>query len=180
MKQLLFTMMAALLISFSACNNTTKTAAPKEAPATAIASIQVIPVDSILELAPGLVDQEIEVIGHVTHTCKHSGKRCFLVGDNETFSMRVEAGGKITGFNRELVGNKLQVRGILKERRLSEEYLAQWEEKVKAQEQEEDGSAESCEAEMSNINSMREWMTANNKDYYSIFFLNGIDYEIVE
>jgi hypothetical protein len=102
------------------------------------------------------------------------------VGDNETFSMRIEAGGKITGFNRELVGNKLQIRGVLKERRLSEEYLSQWAEKVKARELEEDGSAETCEAEMSNINDMRDWMAENNKDYYSIFFLNGIDYEIIE
>lgn len=180
MRQLVFTMMAALLVSFSACNNSNKTAATTEEQTVETVTVPVVPVDSIITLAPGLIDKEIELVGHVTHTCKHSGKRCFLVGDNETFSMRVEAGGKITGFNRELVGNKLQVRGILKERRLNEEYLAQWEEKVKAQEQKEDGSAESCQAEMSNINEMREWMTANNKDYYSIYFLNGIDYEVVE
>lgn len=179
MKHLLFTVMAALLVVFAACSNTQKTN-ENEGESTKTEKIQVFSVDSILELAPGLVDHEIEVVGHVTHTCKHSGKRCFIVGDNETFSMRIEAGGKINGFNRELVGNKLQVRGILKERRLSEEYLTQWEEKLKEQELEEDGSAESCEAEMSNINSMRDWMQENNKDYYSIFFLNGTDYEVIE
>jgi hypothetical protein len=180
MKQLLFTMTATLLISLTACNNSTKTAAQTEEQTVEAANIPVVPVDNILEIATELVDQEIEVVGHVTHTCKHSGKRCFIVGDNETFSMRIEAGGKITGFNRELVGNKLQIRGVLKERRLSEEYLSQWAEKVKARELEEDGSAETCEAEMSNINDMRDWMAENNKDYYSIFFLNGIDYEIIE
>lgn len=180
MKQLLFATMIVLLISFSACNNANKTAAQTEEKTSETVSLQVISVDSILEIASGLVDQEIEIIGYVTHTCKHSGKRCFLVGDNETFSIRVEAGGKINGFNRELVGNRLQVRGILKERRLSEEYLTQWEEKVKARELEEDGSAETCEAEITNINSMRDWMYENKKDYYSIFFLNGIDYETIE
>ncbi len=180
MKQLLFAMTIVLLISFSACNNATKTTAQTEEKTAETGSTPVVSVDSILEVAPGLVDQEIEIVGYVSHTCKHSGKRCFLVGDNETFSIRVEAGGKINGFNRELVGNKLQVRGILKERRLSEEYLTQWEEKVKARELKEDGSAETCEAEMTNINSMRDWMSENKKDYYSIFFLNGIDYEIIE
>jgi hypothetical protein len=180
MKNGVFGLLVVLLISFSACNNASKPTKAAETQTTEQAQLKVVLVDDILDKGPSLVDQEIEVVGNVTHTCKHSGKRCFLVGDNENFSMRVEAGGKINGFNRELIGNKLKVRGILKERRLNEEYLAQWEEKVKEKELAEDGSAESCEAEMSNIDSMREWMAANNKTYYSVFYLNGTDYEMVE
>ncbi len=45
---------------------------------------------------------------------------------------------------------------------------------------EEDGSAESCQAEMTNIAEMRSWMKENGKDYYSIYFLNGTSYEMVD
>ncbi len=137
-------------------------------------------VDDVLNVASDFIDQEVVITGHVSHTCKHSGKRCFLVGDNESFSVRVEAGGDIVGFNRELVGNTIKVTGILQERRLSQEYLSQWEEKLKAKAVKEDGSPETCSAEMNNINDMRTWMEENGKDYYSIYYLNGTSYEVVD
>ncbi len=174
MKNLL---LIALVLLSAACqsnktnNNTTQTA---EEPAKAFV------VEQLLADAETMIDKEVSVQGHVTHTCKHSGKRCFIVGDNPQLSIRIEAGGKIQGFNRELVGSTITVKGILKERRLSEEYLEQWEEKVKAKEAKEDGTAETCAAEMSNISNMRQWMEDNNKDYYSIFYINGISYEMVD
>ncbi len=146
---------------------------------TNIQADTVVSVDNLLEKADQLVDKNIIVRGHVTHTCKHSGKRCFLLGDNEQFTIRVEAGGKITGFNRDLVGNTIIVKGLLKERQLSKEYIDQMEheanEKVK-----EDGSAESCATEINNIKDMRAWMKANNKDHYSIYFVEGSEYELAE
>ena len=31
-----------------------------------------------------------------------------------------------------------------------------------------------------NINEMREWMKAHNKDYYSIYYMDGERYEVIE
>lgn len=174
MKQLLVFTLAVL--SLMACNgpakksNSTQSESPK---------IELVTVDNLLAKADQLVDKTIKVKGHVTHTCKHSGKRCFLVGDNEQFTIRVEAGGTITGFNRELVGNTIEVEGVLKERRLSKEYIDQMEHDVN-EKAKEDGSAESCATEINNINDMRSWMKANNKDHYSIYFVEGLNYEVVE
>lgn len=167
----------ALVVLMAACQTKTKQNTTTE---TESEASKVMMVENLLDKAETLIDKEIAVQGHVTHTCKHSGKRCFIVGDDADLSIRIEAGGEIQGFNRELVGNTINVKGVLKERRLSEEYLAQWEEKVKAEEAEEDGSAESCSAEMSNISSMRKWMEENNKNYYSIYYINGISYEMVD
>jgi len=129
--------------------------------------------------AEGQLDKTIKLTGVVTHTCKHSGKRCFLADADGDETIRVEAGGKINGFNRELIGSTITVTGVLKERRLTKEYIDQWEESLKEKAVEEDGTAENCTAENNNISKMRKWMKEHGKDYYSIFFMEGIDYDIV-
>ena len=43
-----------------------------------------------------------------------------------------------------------------------------------------DGSAESCDAETANITAMRQWMKEHNKDFYSIYYIDGTNYEVVE
>ncbi|MFV0265890.1 MAG: hypothetical protein ACK5HT_02020, partial [Draconibacterium sp.] len=79
MKQIFISALATMLIAFTACNNTGKKVQEAENKAE-IVEITEIPVDKVIELAPEFVDKEIDLSGYVTHTCKHSGKRCFLVG----------------------------------------------------------------------------------------------------
>jgi len=126
------------------------------------------------------LDEKVSLTGVITHTCKHSGKRCFLADADGKETVRVEAGGDIVGFNRELVGSLVKVTGTLKERRLSKEYIEQMEEAIKEKQVKEDGTAETCAAENNNILNMRTWMKEHGKDYYSIFFIDGENYEIVE
>lgn len=168
---LLLAFTASLLLT--ACNVKTNKSADESVEAD-----KVIVIDNLLNEAEGLVDKTIKIKGHVTHTCKHSGKRAFLVGDDEKFTVRVEAGGKITGFDQSLMGNTLIVTGTLKERKLTKEYIDQWEEELKHKA--EDGSAEACATEMNNINDMRAWMKEHGKDHYSIYFVEGSEYEVVE
>lgn len=136
--------------------------------------------DSLLTVADQLIDKKVIVKGSVTHTCKHSGKRCFIVGDNENVTMRVEAKGEIGGFNRELIGSELAIQGTIKERRLTKEYIDQMEKETNEKKLQEDGSAETCQAELNNINEMRNWMKNNNKEYYSIFYMDGEQYDVVK
>nr|WP_319401346.1 hypothetical protein [uncultured Carboxylicivirga sp.] len=167
-----------LLMAIIALSVACQTQSKKDSNSTATDEKMVV--DQLLAKAETLVDKEITVTGHVTHTCKHSGKRCFIVGKDADLSIRVEAGGDIERFDRELIGNTISVKGILKERRLTEEYITQWEEEVKQKEITEDGSAESCATELSNISNMRKWMKDNNKNYYSVYFINALSYEVVE
>ena len=181
MKKILF--LAAALLTMAACNNkrAEQQSAGQEENAEARASeVPVYKLDSLLKVADRLVDQTVTVRGFVTHTCKHSGKRCFIVGDDPNASFRVEAGGEIGGFNRELTGSELAITGIVRERRLTKEYIDQYEEEVNEKKHKEDGSAEMCQAELNNINEMREWMKAHNKDYYSIYYMDGERYEVIE
>jgi len=75
--------------------------------------------DYLLTIAEQEVDKTVTVVGYVTHTCKHSGKRCFIVGESQKVSLQVEAEGEIESFSAELVGSKLAITGTLKEHRLS-------------------------------------------------------------
>jgi nitrogen regulatory protein PII len=179
MKQLL--VLAAVLLTFVACTgNGKQTEASDEAVQTSgISENAFVELDSLLAVADREVDKTITVVGYVTHTCKHSGKRCFIVGESQAASMRVEAKGEIGGFNRELVGSKLAINGILKERRLSQEYIAAMEKDVNLKKQE-DGAAESCAAELSNIADMRKWMKDHNKDYYVIYYMDGLSFETLD
>lgn len=180
MKQILF--FAAVMICMAACSNKGAEGAEQAAgeAKTYASETQIYKLDDLLKVAEEHLDQTVTVRGSVTHTCKHSGKRCFIVGDDPNVSMRVEAKGEIGGFNRELTGSELAITGILKERRLTKEFIDQHEEAVNEKKAKEDGSAETCAAELSNIKEMREWMKANNKDYYSIYYMDGESYEILE
>jgi hypothetical protein len=178
MKQLF--LFAVLAVALFSCNGNKKTETVAEnTPATVDGQLPVFGLDSLMKVADRELDKNVKVTGYVTHTCKHSGKRCFIVGESQTISMRVEAKGDIGGFNRELVGSKIEVSGILKERRLTKDYIAEMEKDVELKKTE-DGTAESCAAELSNIADMRKWMKDNGKDYYSIYYMDGLNFTILD
>lgn len=181
MKQLAFILAAFAFLAVS-CNNPGQTR-QNESPDThqTVAETETVAfdVDTIYSIAESFIDKPITVRGYVTHTCKHAGKRCFLTGDGQTYSVRVEAKGEIGGFNRELVGSQLSVNGILRERRLTQSEIAGMEDSVNDKLQKENGSAETCAAELANINEMKEWMKTHGKDYYSIYYIDGLNYEVV-
>ncbi|MDR3339714.1 MAG: hypothetical protein LBT25_06455 [Candidatus Symbiothrix sp.] len=173
---------AALAVALCACsgNKKAETVANSETSDVVLSGeVPVYELDKLLAVAETELDKTVKVVGYVTHTCKHSGKRCFIVGESQQVSMRVEAKGEIGGFNRELVGSKLEIAGILKERRLSQEYIEQMEKDVEVKKQE-DGAAESCAAELSNISDMRQWMKDHNKDYYVIYYMDGLNFTTLD
>ena len=139
----------------------------------------VFELDCLLAVAEQELDNTVTVVGYVTHTCKHSGKRCFIIGESQKATMRVEAAGDIGGFSADLVGSKLAITGVVQERRLSEEFISQMEKDVHAR-MEEDGSAETCAAELSNIGDMRNWMKERGKDYYAIYFMDGLSFDVLD
>ncbi|MCC8154196.1 MAG: hypothetical protein LIP01_08280 [Tannerellaceae bacterium] len=177
MKKLFF--IGLILTGMISCSNGSSTKQSESDTETVAVQTIVYELDELLKVADQLLDQNVAVKGYVTHTCKHAGKRCFIVGESQKTSFRVEAKGEIGGFNRELVGSELAITGILKERRLTKEYIDQMEEQVNKK-AEEDGSAESCQAELNNISEMRSWMAENGKEFYSIYYMDGLNYEVIE
>ena len=122
----------------------------------------------------------LNVAGVVKHTCSHSGRRCFIADSTGKLTIRVEAGGNIQSFNKELVNSEIVVTGVLQEQRLSQEYIDNWEKEVAEEEAKGDKDADHCDSEKNSIQQMREWMKNHNKNFYSIYYVNGIDYEMVK
>lgn len=159
-----------------ACGNTSKQQNEATNTEQTTVASDVLSLDEMLQKAEELKNKEITVKGYVTHTCSHSGKRCFLQGDSKV-TIRVEAKGEIGGFNRELIGNEIAVTGILKEKQLTEAEINLMEKDIEAKAIKDDGSEESCDTERANIEEMRAWMKANNKDYFAIYYLDGLTYD---
>jgi hypothetical protein len=81
--------------------------------------------------ADSFVNRIVEIEGTVLHTCKHGGKRMFLVDGTDSLRVEITAGESITNFDENLVGSRVRVLGILKEERIDAKYLNEWEAEVK-------------------------------------------------
>ena len=150
-------------------------------------------VDQVLADPDSLVGDTIEIEGICTHICKHGGGKIFLMGSDDTKTLRVEAGESIGSFPQETVNSIVRVTGVLVEDRIDEDYLAQWEAQIADQAKETQGEG-GCAADMkanaeAEANSVRERIAnfrsriaerteREGKPYVSLYHMEGLSYEI--
>ncbi len=139
--------------------------------------------------AVNLVDQKIALEGTVTHVCKNGGKRFFLGEEN----IKVLASDKVGSFESSLEGSDVIVEGVLREERVDEAFLIEWEaeleEAVKAQEKEfahkgefgyEEAEVTEAESEDPNaatrkqIQTYRNQLAESGKEYLSFFTVEAL------
>ena len=169
----------ALCLAFLSCNFTQSDSKKQKTEPAVLTEAKslTLNIEQVMAVAADKVGQQISFKGVVNHVCAHSGKRCILKNAKGNLSLRVEATGKLEGFNKEIAGNDLLVTGILREKRLATSEIDEWESDVKVKSEE---GGKHCSSEMANIKEMRDWMKANNKDYYAIYYVDGTSYEVVE
>lgn len=125
---LLFAIVA-LLIS---CNNPQNNATSTETTDQEVVEENVlITINDFDSQAINYVGKEVQIAGLVNHTCKHGGKRMFLIDPETEITVKIEAGEKVTSFDAELEGSKVLVTGIINELIIDEAYLTQWEQEIK-------------------------------------------------
>ena len=150
-------------------------------------------IDSLLANAESLAGQEVTIEGVCTHTCKHGAKKIFLMGSDDTQVIRVEA-GTLGAFDPKCVNSIVRVTGILKEQRIDEAYLQNWEAQLKAQTAEKHGTGESgCDTEKkargetattpeARIADFRakiaDRKAKTGKEYLSFYFMEANSYEV--
>jgi len=178
MKNLVFILLG--FLALASCNNENKDLKNQVAVEVSTANFE--------EEAANLVDHKIALEGTVTHVCKHGGKRFFL-GEER---VKVLASDKIGSFETSLEGSDVFVEGILREERVDEAFLVEWEaeleEAVKPAEKEVDHKgepghdhAEEAEAEDQNaaarkqIQTYREQIAQSDKDYLSFYTVEVLD-----
>jgi len=135
------------------------------------------------------VDQPVWIDGTVFHTCKHGGKRMFLVDGNDSIMVEVTTGPDIVMFDEALVGSRVHLLGLLKEQRIDEKYLNDWEAQVNAPEENHDagiheGSTghedQPKEAKLNQINSLRNQLSESGKDHLSFYSIEAISFEVIQ
>ena len=154
-------------------------------------------IDDVMAKASGLVEQEVTIEGVCTHTCSHGAKKMFLVGSDDTKTLRIEA-GELGAFDTKVVNNVVTVKGVIKEERIDEAYLVDWETRLKNQTEEKHGNEEGeggCDTEKNargetantaegRIADFRAKIAAEKeatgKEYLSFYHVVATSYEINE
>ena len=150
-------------------------------------------IDELLASADSLAGKTVTIEGVCTHTCRHGARKIFLMGSDDTQTVRVES-GELCSFDPQCVNRIVRVTGTLDEQRVDEAYLAAWEEQTKAQTGERHGTTEAgCDAEKAarqetgatvaeRIADFRAKIAARKaaegKDYLSFYYVTATSYEI--
>ena len=132
------------------------------------------------------VDKPVVIEGTVFHTCKHGGKRMFLVDGSDSIRVEVTTGENIPKFDEKLVGSRVRVTGTLKEERIDDKYLNEWEAEVlKPEEKHEAGihtgakghEDQGKQEKLDQINALREQLKESGKDHLSFYSIEAISYQ---
>ncbi len=130
----------AIIALFVACNNQTN-----EQEATD--DIPVISVNDFEAKAAEYAGQEIIIEGMANHVCQHSGKRLFIIEDNEDVTVKIIPDDEIGSFDAEMEGSNIRVAGtVVEDYVINEEFLAEWEAEIIAMHEKE--AAETTEEEV--------------------------------
>jgi len=137
------TMVVVALIAGTSCGNKQKS---NKQTTTAQVS-DAMELDSLLAKADSFVGKTVKVEAICTHTCKHGATKIFLMGSDDTKTIRVEA-GKLGSFDTKCVNRIVKVTATVKEERIDEAYLQQWEAKLKTAAEKQHGETEAgCDSE---------------------------------
>ena len=185
---------AALVFVGTSCGNKTqKTSQEEVTTVEQSANSGALEIDNLLADAESLAGQEVTVEGVCTHICKHGGRKIFLMGSDDTQTIRVE-GGSVGKFDQKCVNSIVRVTGTLKEQRVDEAYLQNWEAQLKAKAAEKHGEGEAAcstekkargetantpEARIADFRAkIADRKAKTGKDYLSFYFLEASSYDI--
>ena len=87
MKTRFMIIMAAMAFVFTSCGNNNGTSNAEQVQEAPVA----LEIDQVLASADTLANQEITMEGICTHTCKHGATKIFMMGSDDTKTIRVEA-----------------------------------------------------------------------------------------
>ena len=172
----LFPILIISVIFFTSCNLGSKTSGENKSDT---ALLTVLAFDTS---AHSFVDKPVIIEGTVLHLCKHGGKRMFIVDGTDSVRVEITAGQDITKFEESLVGSRVRVFGVLKEERIDERYLNEWENEVKKPEENHNVGVhtgakghedQGVQDKLDQINSYREQIKNSGTDHLSFYSIEA-------
>lgn len=91
---------------------------------------QTYSVEQMIEKAPTLVGQTVQVQGRVSHVCKTTGRKLFLETADESKTFRINAGKNITKYSQLLIDSIVVATGVVAETRITLDDLKKQEAKA--------------------------------------------------
>ncbi|MBQ6963796.1 MAG: hypothetical protein IJP79_08845 [Paludibacteraceae bacterium] len=102
---------ASAALSLTSC---AKSSTPASSSSASNEASSALSVDDIVDNGSKYIDKEITLEGVCTHVCRRSHRKLFLIGSDDTKSIRVQAGGDIETFEDKAAKKVVEVTGILK------------------------------------------------------------------
>lgn len=177
MTKKLFPIIIFSIFLIASCNQGTKETANDNKADTAL-----LTVFSFDTSAHSFVDKPVIIEGTVLHLCKHGGKRMFLVDGTDSIRVEITAGEDITKFEESLVGSRVRIFGTLKEERIDEKYLNEWENEVKKPEENHNVGVhtgakghedQGVQEKLDQISSLRVDLKKSGKDHLSFYSIEA-------
>lgn len=138
--------------------------------------------EALIAAGAHLVNHPIKVSGTITEVCKYGGKKCTLSDHQSKSSIQVMADGNIEQFTHDMVGTDVQVKGIVRELRITKEMIA--DEEMVLQESIHSAAVEKdrkdhCKASMEDLNEMKAWMVHHQSDFYPLYYVTANSYVVI-
>jgi hypothetical protein len=156
---------------------------------------ETVTVDYLLENADSLVGKTVNIEGVCTHICSRGARKIFLMGSDDTRTIRVEA-GDLGAFDKKCARSIVNVTGTLMEERIDEAYLKEWEAKAAAAEdQHGDVKKGGCDAEKNARNEsgnsvqdriadfrqkIADRKAKDGREYLSFYYVQALNYSIAD
>ncbi len=186
-KKFVFSLAAITILMAGCCNQP-----GNDKQASSEAPIEEVILAQLLSETETFVDKPVQVTGTVDHVCKHGGKKMFIFGESPDDRIKITTGENMSSFDPVLEGSDVVVSGIVRELRVDEDYLSNWEMELSTNKNEKgkhkvlgDGDGEhkdgeeeedSSENEMNQINQLREQLETSGKDHLSFYSIECKDY----
>lgn len=183
-------------LAMAACGGKSTKSAERDRADAATEVAAVVDVDMLLSDSEELVGRQVAVDGICTHICTHGARKMFLMGSDDSKTIRIEA-AELGSFDQKCMNSIVKVTGTLREERIDEAYLKRWEEQVASNTAEEHGdegeggcsTEKAARGETGNTVEQRiaDFRTkiaarkaAEGKEYLSFYYVEAQHYEIVE
>lgn len=135
-------------------------------------------VDSLLNVAEAYVGDTLSVRGVVRHTCRASGRRCFVADEGGQTKFRINAPDG-DSFAPDLVGREIVCRVIVRENKVMAHEVDSALAAIELSEAAGESRADHCESSRNDLSAKKAYMELKGQDYYSEFYADALEFGVV-
>ncbi|PID26819.1 MAG: hypothetical protein CR982_08365 [Candidatus Cloacimonadota bacterium] len=153
--------------------------------------VETVTISDLVDSAEKYLNKEVSLVAEVEHVCSHGGKKLFATDGKNRF--KITPSKQLGAFEAEMSGKEYKFNGIVKEFRVDNDYLDNWEAELDVANKDKKESHEGCKyekkdeskdeckkdnSEYSRIENLRKQIKDSKKNYLSYYFLECSKFEV--